>query len=442
MFGISGIDYCEEIGLNVWNSGGLLDFLQRMKKAGRLGAIFCSTHGSPEYAARLVASGCFDAVMLAYNPLGFHVLSYHGAAEGKAYEDLQRNRDEIFRLAREHRVGLLVIKPLAGGLLCRSRAFPARERFSEEHPSLTASEVLRTILQHPEVSAVVPGAACPEEAEENAIAGHEPLLVSQREQIRIESAIAGLRLSLCSRCGACEPTCSHSLPISWLFREGYIWNYPSDTFEALGRLHYFRLQRDAELACARCTERTCRCPSGLDIPTRLERVHQRMLWLRKEGLLHATPEELESGTIRGHVSVRVVCRELPRTGSDGRCTACRLWIENAGEENWLSFCTQPQVSRSLALVVSLDGREVQKLPLLHDVGPGQRTHFTFELDAPNGSVRCAVELTLADLLPDGRTAEATCLFAGILELHCGGGEDPPSTVSGWGTRLPAWSRGK
>jgi predicted aldo/keto reductase-like oxidoreductase len=419
MFGISGIDYCDDIGLNIWGSGGLLEFLQEMKKAGRLGGIFCSTHGAPEYVARLITSGCFDAVMLSFNPLGFHVLSYHGAAEGKAYEDLKRNRDEIFPLARKHRVGLLVIKPLAGGLMCRSQAFPPRERFSRETVLLKAPDILKAILQYPEVTAVVPGTASVEEAEENARAGHDAIRLSGKSMESLDRGISELQHSLCSRCGACEPTCSRLLPISWLFREGYIWNYPSDTFESLGRLHYFKLHPDAELACVHCLKRTCKCPTGLDIPSSLARVHERMHSLREQGLIHLTPEELGSSTIYGHVTAQVVCCEISRPLRGGGQNLCRLWIENAGQDNWLSFSTQPQIRQSQALAVSLDGRQSLLLPILHDVGPGQRTHFSFFLHAPDQAAQCRVGFSMTEYFLEGKTGQTTLLFDEVIDIGSG-----------------------
>jgi predicted aldo/keto reductase-like oxidoreductase len=175
LFGISCIDDDDLLLKNdVWGERGMVAHLLEMKRQGRIGATWCSTHAEPAYVRRLVECGAFDAIMLAYNPLGFHALSYHARSEGKEYEDLAANAREIFPLAARAGVSLLVMKPLAGGMLVRSKAFPQHKRFSSETQHLTASEILRTILQMPGVTAVVPGTASVEEAEENARAGHEP----------------------------------------------------------------------------------------------------------------------------------------------------------------------------------------------------------------------------------------------------------------------------
>jgi hypothetical protein len=117
MFGIACIDDREYLGEPVWGPGGMVEFLQNKKKPGRLGATFCTTHGPPEYIARLVTSECFDAIMLSYYSLGSHLLSYH-PDPSRPYEDIPRNRTEIFSLAARHDVGLMIMTPLAGGLLC------------------------------------------------------------------------------------------------------------------------------------------------------------------------------------------------------------------------------------------------------------------------------------------------------------------------------------
>src|SRR5262249_9761764 len=60
IFGIAQIDDREARGENVWGAHGMVEFLQHKKEQGRLGAIFCTTHGSPQYVTRLVETGVFD----------------------------------------------------------------------------------------------------------------------------------------------------------------------------------------------------------------------------------------------------------------------------------------------------------------------------------------------------------------------------------------------
>ena len=69
-----------------------------------------------------------------------------------------------------------------------------------------------------------------EEAQENAIAGHNLNLANQEDDLKINQYIQYLQSTLCSRCGICDDLCSQELPISWLFRASYVNLFPSETF--------------------------------------------------------------------------------------------------------------------------------------------------------------------------------------------------------------------
>jgi predicted aldo/keto reductase-like oxidoreductase len=379
MFGIACIDDREFLGENVWGAGGMIEFLRRKQEEGRLGGIFCTTHGTPDYIAGLVTSGCFDAIMLAYNALGFHLLSYHPQAP-RVVEDIPRSKAEVFPLAAQHDVGLMVMKPFAGGLLCESKSFPPREQFSPGAGKLTAAEILRDILQHPAVSCVVPGTASVEEAEENARAGHGSLALAPERQRALLTVIDEVKAAVCSRCGFCDTLCSQHLPVSWLFRDAYITHYPSETFETLDRLRYFHLHPRETATCATCPDVTCSCPYGIDIPASLTLVHGRMLALRAQGVLPEPPPESGDHRPPRPFAAALVTREIPRRLRPGQRETCRLWVENRGTGIWRA----PGAQDGVVLDVELRGAPRCAVPLRHDVEPGTRTHFAFEVEAPAG----------------------------------------------------------
>jgi predicted aldo/keto reductase-like oxidoreductase len=382
MFGIACVDDREHLGENVWGPGGMIEFLERKKTQGRLGSTFCTTHGTPEYIARLVTSGCFDAIMLSYNALGFHLLSYH-PDPSRPYEDIARNRSEIFPLAARHDVGLLVMKPLAGGLLCESRSFPPRAVFSGTARTLTATEVLRDILRHPEVTSVVPGTSAVEEAEENARAGHEPLPASSNGAWAGAPVIDEMRAAICSRCGHCDSLCSKHLPVSWLFRDAYITHYPSETFETVDDLRYFNLHPWEAAACSTCADVTCACPYGIDIPRGLIAVHARMRALREQGVLPTPPEHPTAPRPPGLLAAAVVTREIPRGLRPRERAVCRLWVQNTGRETWVAPGRRDGVAGvEVELAVSGTNVAARTIPARHHVQPGTRTHFVFEVEAP------------------------------------------------------------
>jgi predicted aldo/keto reductase-like oxidoreductase len=348
---------------------GMIDFLIKQKREGRLGGVFCTTHGAPDYVRGLITCGYFDAVMLANNPLGFHLLSYNPQGF-RTFEDIPKTREDIFPLAMQHHVALLIMKPLAGGLLCESKAFPLHQRFSHETVKLTATDILRDILRHPGVCGVVPGTASVEEADENARAWH-CLVERALDRLEvIEHAVDEMRASLCSRCGLCDTLCSQSLPVSWLFRDAYISNYPSETFETYDQLQYFHLHPHDTAVCHTCTDITCHCPYDIEIPGQLTNIHQQMVSLREQGLLPVTPNQLQRNLIRGTFTVQVLSREVPLHIKRGRVGVVRLYVHNAGKQTW--------TPSSVVLAVAEAGKLRQQIRLRHEVEPGTRTHFAFE----------------------------------------------------------------
>ena len=362
LFGIACVDDRELLGENVWGSGGMVEYLQEKKRQGLLRGSFCTTHGRPEYIRKLITSGAFDAVMMAYNPLGFHLLS---ASLGKdRVESLPQNAG-LFSIAAQHDVGVMLMKPLAGGLLCDGKAFHPHHSDSAA-VKLRAQEILRyLLLTHPTVACVMPGTASPAEAEENASAACVPLELSPESVQTIQQRITALQASVCSRCGKCDELCSKGLPISWLFRAAYIDQRRSMTFETPRGHEYFELHPSDKLACQSCASVTCRCPVDIDIPATLAMQHQAMLELRRRGVLARRSPMPQ----RDEVLAAAVLRQ-EAFKSSGR-TFLRVVVENVGSQPWI-----PARHQRIYLEAKLRGRTA-KTPLQGDVPAGERCHFVF-----------------------------------------------------------------
>ncbi|WP_438396827.1 aldo/keto reductase [Caballeronia sp. DA-9] len=379
VFGIACVEDRESLNENVWGAGGMIEFLLEKKREGRLRSIFAESHGAPEYIKRLIQSKVFDSILLAYNTLGFHALSYYPEPPA-TFETLSRNKLEIFPLAREHGVSILLMKSLGGGLLCKGKAFAPHARFSTEEQTPTAGDVLRHLLLDPDITAVVPGTASVEEAEENAKAGFTKPPFGPEQARQVEASSAQMQQTLCTRCGHCDSLCSHNLPVSWLFRDAYVSTIAAETFETLDRLQYFHLHPGEVSTCSTCNDVTCKCPSGLDIKHSLTLVHSVMLDIRKKGLLPLTPAQSALQQPRGPWRVRLFQTEVPDALARGQSRTCRLWCENAGEKKWIPASGWTN-GRGLILSARIGGVH-QTVPLRHEVEPHTRTHFTFEIKAP------------------------------------------------------------
>jgi glutamate-1-semialdehyde 2,1-aminomutase len=433
LYGLSGIEDLEWSGENVWGRGGMIEYLQARKAEGRLGGIYCSTHASADYVARLVDSGVFDAIMLAWNPLGFHQQSHPSARKkaGRDYENLTEYRDRIFPLAAARGVSVLAMKPFAGGLLCRGKAFPPHDWFASPGEPVSAADVLRLVLEEPSVCAVVPGTASPEEAEENARAGHAPLFITTERRARVARAVNSMRASLCSRCGDCETTCTHHLDIPSMFRDAYIWTSRNETVMANPAENYFDLHPQAVLTCATCTDRSCLCPQGIDIPNALARVHVGMLGLRGE-TQHPGPTAMQhQRTVAAAHRVILHTIDVPARVSAGAPSVARFLVENAGAELWLAPQHTPDASAALGIGVVLNDRLAATIPLRNSVHPGERSPIVFEFDAPPEPDRYALRFCLMPFTArDAGTA--TTIYSGTLAVtpatEIGSGSQPES---GW-----------
>ena len=369
LYGIACIDDRENFGENVWGSGGMVEFLTRKKQEGRIRATFCTTHGGPDFIRRLLLADVFDALMLAYNPLGFHLLSVYPPPPRQP-ENLATTGREIFPLADKRGVGLMIMKPFAGGLLTGGSAFPIRDPLPAGADCPDAADILRSILRHKEVSCVVPGTASVREATQNAMAGHVPQQCQDGHE-KVERRVFALQSALCSRCGACEELCSQSLPVSWLFRAAYVSLHPGAAYENWDEAEYFALHPKKSSTCSQCNEVTCECPYGLDIPLSLMRLHDKMLDLKEAGLARdmSAPRPNAQGSAAG---ARILTADLPAEMVVGQPGVARLWVENSGRDSWA------HLGRGAFVEAIIDGRRVVARAR-QDTHPGGRVHFVFSI---------------------------------------------------------------
>jgi predicted aldo/keto reductase-like oxidoreductase len=411
LYGVNCIEDIEYVGENVWGRGGIVDTLARKRREGQVRGLFCTTHAPIDYMERLVTCGVFDALMVAYNPLEFHLLSYDPSKYGRRFENLRDVRERLLPLAKAHGVSVIVMKALAGGLLTRGRAFPPAH-WPGETAGIPAADLLRYALSLPGVAAVAPGIASIEEAEENARAGHGEVALDPAHVAAIEHVAAEMRTLLCSRCGACEPTCSQGLPISSMFRDAYIWGYGNETFMADDRENYARLHPSAALACATCEAQTCRCPQGLDVPRALAAAHATVAGLRRSG---RHPGALDAiGAVNGGPHLpRVISREIRR---DGRRAVARFLIENGSDAMWTAYSHVPDERVAIAIAVSIDGRLHATAPLRANVCAGQRSPVVIEFETPDTPGRYRLDFHLLPLSATAADARASRFFDTTIEV--------------------------
>lgn len=385
MYGIAAMEDREALGENVWGPGGMVEYLQQLKRDGRVDHLFCTSHGDPAFVQRMIDSDVFDAIMLSYTPLGFHLLSLEprGARE---FESVARNR-MLFRRCRDRDIGVMVMMPLAGGLLVPEKGIPPTHK-REPSTTLTAGIVLRAILEDADVTSVMPGVTSVEEATENAAAGAAEPTLSEIESAALDARIAELQTTICSRCGACEDLCSQQLPVSWLFRAAEMAEHPAESFETWSDVEYFALHPQPSATCASCPDVTCACPYGLDIPVQLTRAHERMTTLMENAQVPPAPGDPRADRGTPAFGSRVLRLGLTDTPDATGANVIRVHLENTGDRPWSS-------DHGTELVATVDETVTRAAPRW-TAHRGGRAHFVIELPPETLGADNTLVLTLTD----------------------------------------------
>jgi len=209
---------------------GALRALKEAKENGVIKAIGVTSH-SADMLDKIIESGEFESIQFPYN-----------AVESQGTES--------FKKAKENNIGIIVMKPLAGGALQKGEL------------------AIRYVLDNPNVSVAIPGMDNVEQVIENALAGNDRREMTEAEKEAITAEASALGTEFCRRCGYCAP-CSQGIdiPSQFLF-EGYYnryelkgWSTDRYTSQAINASH-----------CIECGECEPRCPYDLPIIDMLKRV--------------------------------------------------------------------------------------------------------------------------------------------------------------------------
>ncbi len=226
--------------------------LLQAKEEGMVRHIGASMHRDVHVMRELIASGAFEAILVAYN-----------VVDGEYLEP------EILPLAMQHDVGVFCMKPLAAGGL----VMPAASRTAGlGGPDAVVAGCLRYVLGNPAVACAIPGMISVEQVEANMAIGNDYKPLSEQELDELRRLIGRLGLTFqygerCLHCGYCLP-CPQGINIPVVLRaaemkRGYPDNVKylaDDLWESLGF---------SAVMCDECGECLSRCPRGVDIPAEL-----------------------------------------------------------------------------------------------------------------------------------------------------------------------------
>ncbi len=234
----------------IFSTGGLSE-LKKARGEGKISEIGISIHGSIPMMRQAIESGAFSVLMAAYSAI-----------------DEDRLTADLLPMAAAKGVGLIAMKPLAGGRLAQLPGSAWNSpAFHGESPAQIA---LRYALSNAHIHCAIPGMMARKELEENAAVGKNPRPLSA-EEIRRFMEIAGeTGRGFCRNCGYCLP-CPEGIPIPDVFRfENYYRLYG---LKEWARSQYGSLGVKAP-ACSGCRQCLDRCPYGVSIPENLRNAHK------------------------------------------------------------------------------------------------------------------------------------------------------------------------
>jgi len=240
---------------------GALAAAKRARAEGLVDHIGISVHRSLHVMREAIRSGEFETILLLYNPLDEEGVATNG----------------ILDLAREHGLGLIIMKALSGGAL----ALPLSDEERDEKYRASGGQwfdpivrgSLRYVLSHPAVDVVIPGLRFVREVEENVPVGDAPPL-ADAERDELIQAIGRLRTTYkyqqdCLRCGYCLSVCPQGIQIPQVFHAMYAYRHYLEETRHVGLEIYRSLEVSPEecIECEACVEE---CPAGIPIPQRLK----------------------------------------------------------------------------------------------------------------------------------------------------------------------------
>ena len=214
----------------VIGEGGALEALMEAKAAGKIGHIGVTVHSAKVFE-QVLEMDWVESIMFPYN-----IVETHG--------------EELFAAAKAKNIGIIDMKPLAGGALDN------------------AALAVRFVAANPNVDVIIPGMADAAEVEMNLAAVNCADPFTAEELAEMERIRQEMGTQFCRRCNYCAP-CSVGISISNMFIfHGYLARY--------GLADWAKERYIAQSAkasdCIGCGVCESRCPYNLPIREMLKKV--------------------------------------------------------------------------------------------------------------------------------------------------------------------------
>lgn len=233
------------------------EFLERMKKEGKIRRLGFSFHDSPEVLRKIVDAREWDFAQIQLNYLDW---------------ELYRSREQ-YEILTGAGIPVIVMEPLRGGALAALSPDASDILRKADPHSSNAAWAFRYVASLPNVLCVLSGMTLPEHVEDN-IRTFSPLKpLTESERKTLDQALASYRKRLavpCTACRYCMP-CPAGVEIPKIF--GLYNQYKISGNKWLFTNNYNVLPEDAKIAsCVNCGKCTKHCPQKIQIPAELRKI--------------------------------------------------------------------------------------------------------------------------------------------------------------------------
>jgi predicted aldo/keto reductase-like oxidoreductase len=235
--------------------GGWFDGVHKAKEEGLVKHIGITTHAPPEMIMEMIDDGRWEVITVQYSLI------------------LRGYRD-VVKAAHEKGIGIVVMGPLAGGLL----ALPSDLLKRVFAPDDQITGALKYVLCDPAVSSVASGMTSAEEVEANCAiidAMPEDMTIAHQETIdarlnaELGDKLAQFESLFCGGCRYCLSVCPENIGPHNVFKAYNMVMLKGEPTNTERLLERGQAMLDRCIRCGACQEI---CPQDIDVPQHLERV--------------------------------------------------------------------------------------------------------------------------------------------------------------------------
>ncbi len=245
--------------------------LLKLKKEGKIKHLGFSFHGDPNMLREVIKEHKWDFCQLQINYLDWEVV----------------NADELYKIAQEAKVPVIVMEPLRGGVLC-DLPQKAKELLKQECPNDTqASFGLRWVASKPLVFTILSGMSNFQQLKENVDTFVNYKKMSEKE-LEVAKKIAGIIQSqgaiACTACKYCMEVCPRGINIPAIFGLYNVYKGSKQKNRNFMFVYNYNALDESTKAdkCIDCGLCSKNCPQNLSIPKLLKEVEKELEIAKKE----------------------------------------------------------------------------------------------------------------------------------------------------------------